>query len=228
MSGLVPGGRRITVLVVDDHGLFRKGLAALLGRRGITVLGEASDGRAGIEQACALDPDVVLMDVDMPACNGIEATGAILDRMPDARVLLLTVADDEWHAFSAIKAGAGGSVRKTAPPDELFDAIDRVMRGEPVIPRHMAARVLDEFSAMAKGAPRVHPGAQALTRREEEILCHLVDGASNEELGVALDLSEQTVATHLRTILEKLRLSNRTPGPFYVQRRGLEVAAPSH
>jgi two-component system NarL family response regulator len=179
--------RRMTALVVDDHTVFRQGLVDILGSYGVTVLGEASDGRSGIEEALRLAPDVILMDVDMPTCNGIDATRAITGRMAEARVLMMTTPDDNGNLISAVAAGAKGYVLKTGEVGELIEAIDRVMDGAAVIPPHMAARLLDEFVTMIIGRQSFGRGAsRSLTRREEDILCQLVNGASNEDIAAAL------------------------------------------
>ncbi|MFZ5863823.1 MAG: response regulator [Nitrospirota bacterium] len=227
MSETVDADRPITALVVDDHTLLRKGLVDLLRDRGIKVLGEASDGRAGIEQAVKLHPDVILMDVNMPACDGIEATRAIHERLPDVRVLILTVSDTDENLFAAVKAGATGYVLKNVDPDELVAAIERVMKGEAVIPHQMASRFLQEFASLASGRVAQMPGAaQSLTTREEEILRQLANGATNKEIANILSISEHTVKIHLKSILRKLHMSNRTQAAIYAQRHGLVAAAP--
>jgi DNA-binding NarL/FixJ family response regulator len=219
--------RPITALVVDDHTLLRKGLVDLLQDRGIKVLGEASDGRAGIEQAVRLNPDVILMDVNMPACSGIEATRTIHERLPDARVLMLTVSDSDENLFAAVKAGAKGYVLKNVDPDELVAAIDRVMKGDAVIPHQMASKFLQEFASLANGRVSPMAGAtQTLTSREEEILCQLSNGAANKEIANTLSISEHTVKIHMKNILKKLHMSNRTQAAIYAQRHGLVAAAP--
>jgi DNA-binding NarL/FixJ family response regulator len=227
MSPTPSTDRTITALVVDDHTLLRKGLVDLLRDRGIKVLGEASDGRAGIEQAARLKPDVILMDVNMPGCGGIEATRAIHERVPDARVLMLTVSEDDENLFAAVKAGAKGYVLKNVDPDELVAAIERVMKGEAVIPHQMASKFLQEFASLANGRISQMAGAsQALTTREEEILCQLSNGATNKEIANTLSISEHTVKIHLKNILKKLHMSNRTQAAIYAQRHGLVAATP--
>lgn len=225
MNAPLSSDRPVTALVADDHTLLRKGLVGLLQDRGITVLGEASDGRAAIEQAARLNPDVILMDVNMPACNGIEATRAIHERMPDARVLMITVSDSDENLFAAVKAGAKGYVLKNVDPDELVSAIERVMKGEAVIPHQMASKFLQEFALLANGRISQTSGAsQALTAREEEILCQLADGSTNKEIANTLAISEHTVKIHLKNILKKLHMSNRTQAAIYAQRHGLVSA----
>ncbi|MEO5657470.1 MAG: response regulator transcription factor [Nitrospiria bacterium] len=218
----------VTVLVVDDHTLFRKGLVNLLRDRGLHVVGEAADGRAGIEQAVRLAPDVVLMDLNMPACNGIEATRAIHERLPEARILMLTVSEEDENLFAAIKAGAKGYLVKNIDPDELVTAIDRVMAGDAVIPHHLAAKLLTEFAAMANSRVISPSGdANGLTNREVEILRHLSTGAANKEIANALSISDHTVKIHLKNILQKLHLCNRTQAAIYAQRHGLVAAGPA-
>ncbi len=214
-----------TVLIVDDHTLFRKGLVNLLRDRELTVVGEASDGRAGIEQAIRLVPDVILMDINMPACSGIEATRAIHERLPDARILMLTISEEDEDLFAAIKAGAKGYLLKNIDPDELVAAIEQVTAGEAVIPHHLAAKFLAEFATMANSRV-MSPGGDAsgLTEREVEILRHLSTGAANKEIANALSISEHTVKIHLKNILKKLHMSNRTQAAIYAQRRGLVAA----
>jgi len=219
----------VSVLVVDDHTLFRKGLVNLLQDRGLKVVGEATDGRAGIEEALRLAPDVVLMDVNMPGCNGIEATRSIRERLPDARILMLTVSDEDDNLFNAVKAGARGYLLKNVDPDELVGAIERVMNGEAVIPHQMASQFLSEFASMAQG--RVSPSAgpsHVLTAREEEILRELANGSSNKEIANVLAISEHTVKIHLKNILKKLHMNNRTQAAIYAQRHGLVSALPSN
>ena len=212
----------MTVLVADDHALFRKGLVNLLRDRELCVVGEASDGRTAIELALHAVPDIVLMDVNMPGCSGIEATRIIHERLPETRILMLTVSEDAEDLFEAIKAGAMGYALKTIDPDELVDAIGRVMAGEAVIPQRLAAKFLSEFATMANS--RTMPSerrSNVLTDREQEVLQQLSTGASNKEIANALSISEHTVKIHLKNILKKLHLSNRTQAAIYAQRQGL-------
>lgn len=218
--------RPITVLVVDDHTLLRKGLVGLLQDRGVTVLGEASDGRGAIEQAARLNPDVILMDANMSACSGIEPVRAIRERMPDARVLMISVSDNDENLFAAVKAGAKGYVLKSVEPDELVSAIERVMEGEAVIPHEMVSKFLQEFALLANGrVPPTSGASRALTAREEEILCQLADGSANRAIANTLSISEHTVKIHLKNILKKLNMNNRTQAAIYAQRHGLVATA---
>lgn len=220
----------VKVLVVDDHTLFRKGIINLLqAQSGIEVVGEAKDGREGIALARQLRPDVILMDVQMPGCNGIEATGAIRQELPEARIIMLTVSEQDEDLFSAIKAGARGYLLKSVEPDHLLKAIDLLMKGEAVIPHNMASKLLTEFSAIAnKPASKTDASGdyQLLTNREKEILQTLSNGASNKEIANALNISEHTVKIHLKNILKKLQVNNRLQAAVYAHRQGLVSGAP--
>jgi len=220
----------IKVLVVDDHTLFRKGIIHLLQQQnGIEVMGEARDGREGIERARQLKPDVILMDVQMPECNGIEATEAIRQELPDCRIIMLTVSEQDEDLFAAIKAGARGYLLKNVEPDQLLKSIALLMKGEAVIPHNMASKLLTEFSAMAKQpALKADPSRdyQPLTTREKEILQTLSGGASNKEIANALNISEHTVKIHLKNILKKLHVNNRLQAAIYAHQRGLVSDSP--
>jgi DNA-binding NarL/FixJ family response regulator len=215
----------IRVLVVDDHTLFRKGIVSLLQQRsGIEVVGEARDGQEGIALAKEHLPDIILMDVQMPECNGIRATEAIRELLPDARIIMLTVSEQDEDLFAAIKAGARGYLLKSVEPDHLLKSIDLLMRGEAVIPHHMASKLLSEFSALSKQpAPATDPGGKyrSLTNREKEILQTLAGGASNKEIGNTLHISEHTVKIHLKNILKKLHVNNRIQAAIYAHQQGL-------
>lgn len=220
----------VKVLVVDDHTLFRKGIINLLQQQsGIEVVGEAKDGREGIALAKQLLPDIILMDVQMPECNGIQATEAIRQEFPDIRIIMLTVSEQDEDLFSAIKAGARGYLLKSVEPDHLLKAIDLLMKGEAVIPHNMASKLLTEFSAMAKQPVSKADSSgdyQPLTNREKEILQTLSGGATNKEIGNTLNISEHTVKIHLKNILKKLHVNNRIQAAVYAHRQGLVADAP--
>jgi two-component system nitrate/nitrite response regulator NarL len=221
----------VKVLVVDDHTLFRKGIIHLLQQRsGIEVVGEAKDGREGIALAKQLLPDIILMDVQMPECNGIQATEAIHQDLPDVRIIMLTVSEQDEDLFSAIKAGARGYLLKSIEPDHLLKSIDLLMKGEAVIPHTMASKLLTEFSAISKKpAPAADSSGdyQPLTKREKDILQTLAGGATNKEIGTALNISEHTVKIHLKNILKKLHMNNRIQAAVYAHQQGLVAAAPA-
>ncbi|MBI3995033.1 MAG: response regulator transcription factor, partial [Nitrospirae bacterium] len=220
----------VKVLVVDDHTLFRKGIIHLLQQQnGIEVVGEAKDGREGIALSKQLRPDVILMDVQMPECNGIQATEAIHEEHPDTRIIMLTVSEQDEDLFAAIKAGARGYLLKSVDPDHLLKSIDLLMKGEAVIPHNMASKLLTEFSAIAKKPASAADAAgdcQPLTSREKEILQTLAGGASNKEIGHALNISEHTVKIHLKNILKKLHMNNRIQAAVYAHQQGLVADAP--
>ncbi len=220
----------VKVLVVDDHTLFRKGIINLLQQQnGIEVVGEAKDGREGITLAKQLLPDVILMDVQMPECNGIQATEAIHEERPDSRIIMLTVSEQDEDLFSAIKAGARGYLLKSVEPDHLLKAIDLLMKGEAVIPHTMASKLLTEFSTMAKQPVSKADASgdyRPLTNREKEILQTLSGGATNKEIGNTLNISEHTVKIHLKNILKKLHVNNRIQAAVYAHQQGLVTDTP--
>jgi DNA-binding NarL/FixJ family response regulator len=213
----------VKVLVVDDHSLFRRGIVSVLqAERGIEVVGEASDGLEAIERAESLSPDVILMDIQMPRCNGLEATRTIRERMPQTEILILTVSDKEAHLFEAIKFGAKGYLLKNAEPGELVKAIFHIARGEAIVSPEMASRLLGEFATSRKQEDRRgHAPELAPSEREKEVLQLVAEGKTNREIAEALFISENTVKTHLKNILDKLHLKNRSQAAAYATRLGL-------
>jgi two-component system nitrate/nitrite response regulator NarL len=206
------------ILLVDDHALMRKGLAALLASRpGFRVVGEASDGLEAIELARKTMPDLILMDVHMPRCTGPEATQAITREMPHVKVVMLTVSDEDRDLFEAIKSGAQGYLLKNLEPEQLFELLERTQRGEAALSRSMMARILDEF----QHPDQAQAGQEELTERELEVLRLVVEGATNSEIGEALVITENTVKMHLRNILAKLHLQNRIQAAVYAVRKGI-------
>jgi DNA-binding NarL/FixJ family response regulator len=209
----------IRVLVVDDHELFRRGVSSILrAHAGFEVVGEAEDGAAAVRMYRETSPDVVITDIHMPVLDGLEATRQIKQLDPQARILMLTATDADDALLEAMKAGALGYVVKTASPPVVIEAIGRVRNGEPVIPGHLAVRIIHELSLgqNKKAAPEV----DALTEREIEVLQLLSTGASNREIGTRLYISENTVRNHVRNILEKLHLHNRVQAAAYALREG--------
>jgi DNA-binding NarL/FixJ family response regulator len=184
----------------------------------VEVVAEAENGRVAVRKAREYRPDVVLMDINMPVCDGLKATRQIKVDHPDIRILILTVTDTEEMLFEAIKSGASGYVLKNATPALLIDSVKRVSAGEPVIPGNLAMRIITEFSRPAEG--KGTPVVDQLTDREVEVLRHLSTGASNREIAKALFISENTVRNHVRSILEKLHLANRVQAAAYAVREG--------
>lgn len=210
------------ILLVDDHVLFRKGVAALLApRQDMQVVGEAGDGLEAIEAARRLMPDVILMDIGMPNCDGLAATRCIKREMPHVKIIMLTVSDDDQHLFEAIKCGAQGYLLKNLEPDQLHNMLESISRGEAPLSGVIAARILKEFTQSDSGTVRDAELVDQLTPREIEILELVVDGKTNREIASALVISENTVKIHLRNILEKLHLQNRIQAAVYAVRQGL-------
>jgi len=215
------------VLLVDDHLLFRKGLAALLATRdGVEVVGEAGDGSEVLDIALAVRPDVVLMDIQMPLCNGVQATRVLRESLPETKILILTVSDEDADLFDAIKAGAHGYLLKNVPPDILVQAIFGVVRGEAPMSGAVASKLLREFSR-AWSAPAAPPSGSDLSQREREILQLVASGASNKDIARQLVVTEGTVKNHLHNILGKLHLRNRAEAAAYAARQGL-ITPPDH
>jgi DNA-binding NarL/FixJ family response regulator len=212
----------LRILLVDDHVLFRKGIASLLnGHEGFTIVGEANDGIEAVTLAEQTFPDAILMDVNMPRQNGIETVKIIKREMPHINIVMLTVSEDDNDLFEAIKSGAKGYLLKNLEPPELYGMLDRLRQGEAAISGSMAAKILREFrqgeSSQDSGAEPV----DELTSREIEVLEQVVTGASNKEIADTLHITENTVKIHLRNILEKLHVQNRIQAAVYAIREGL-------
>ncbi len=205
----------ITVLLVDDHFLFREGIRALLAiREEIEVVGEANNGIEAVVMAREKMPDLVLMDVRMPVMGGVEGTRLIKSEMPSVQIVMLTASDEDSDLFGAIKAGAQGYILKNTPSDELVKQLQGVMNGEAPISGLMATKILAEF-----GSPSTHKESfpeERLTEREEEVLLLIKEGDSNKEIAEHLSITESTVKKHVRNILAKLHLRNRVEAALYV------------
>ncbi len=211
----------LRVLLVDDQLLFRKGIRALLEEaEGFEVVGEAANGAEGHERCRATTPDVVLMDVHMPVCGGIEATRRIKAERPHTKIVMLTVSDVDDDLFEAIKAGADGYLLKDLRPEELFEMLRGVMRGETPISPPIAGKLLGEFRKGTWRETKQGAGSE-LTVREKEILQFVADGLSNQEIAAKLYIVEGTVKNHLHNILEKLHLQNRVQAAAFAIREGL-------
>lgn len=211
----------LRILLVDDHILFRKGLARLLDAQpDFQVVGEASDGAEGVEKARALRPDVVLMDLRMPVCDGLEATRQIKRELPSVRVVVLTVSEDDQDFLAAIRCGADGYLVKSMRPEALFQELRGLAQGETPLSRTMTGKLLRQ---VARAAPAPLPSAQpdSLSERERQVLVLLAEGLSNEEIAEALGIAENTVRNHVRNILEKLGLKNRVQAAVYAVRQGM-------
>ena len=214
----------LKVLVVDDHSLFRQGITAVLANQeNLEVMGEAADGLEAVEKAREINPDVILMDLNMPRCSGLEAIQALQAEMPEINVLVLTVSEMETDLFAAMKFGAKGYLLKKAEPEELIHAIFHIAQGGAIVSPLMATKLLTEFKDLSTGVEK-EPAQKVeadLSPREGEVLQLVSQGATNKEIADSLFISENTVKTHLRNIMEKLHLANRSQAAAYAIKRGL-------
>ncbi len=212
----------LRILLVDDHVLFRRGIAALLAtRQNLQVVGEAVDGLEAIVAARELIPDLILMDIHMPKCDGLEATRRITKELPHVKIVMLTVSDDDQNLFEAIKSGAHGYLLKDLEPYQLFDLLDSISRGETPLSGAMATKIYNEFTQPIQGSTKKQETGEELTNREIEILQLIVEGMTNKEIASTLVISENTVKIHLRNILLKLHLKNRIQAAVHAVRQGI-------
>lgn len=212
----------VRVLLVDDHALFREGLGMIIASQpDLLVVGEASDGLEACIKAAALKPDLVLMDIQMPGMDGIEATRRIKKEVPTATIVMLTVRDDEEKLFDAIKSGAQGYLLKQMQSKELIDMVRRALAGEVAIPPRLAGRMLEEFRRLSQLEPREESEMTSLTSRELDVLNQVAQGRTDKEIALILSLSIHTVKTHLRSILAKLQVSGRKEAVQMAKGKGL-------
>jgi DNA-binding NarL/FixJ family response regulator len=218
------GTEPIRVVVVDDHALFRRGLQMVLGAEDdIEVVGEASDGTEALKVAAETTPDIVLMDVRMPRRGGIDATMAIKDAVPSAKIIMLTISDEEGDLFDAIKAGAMGYLLKEISIEEVASAVRAVFTGQSLISPSMASKLLNEFATMVRKDDdrQQQVPTPRLTDREMEVLKLVAKGMNNRDIAKKLFISENTVKNHIRNILEKLQLHSRMEAVVYAVREKL-------
>lgn len=211
---------RLRVLIADDHILFRDGLRALLtAAPEMELVGEASTGEEAVALAAELQPDVVLMDVQMPGLSGVEATRRIVAASPHIRVLMVTMFDDDRTVFSAMRAGARGYVLKGASYAEMLRAIGAVGSGEAIFSPGVAVRLVEYFAQMQPKAPA--PAFPELSDREREILDQMAQGRTNAEIASRLTLSPKTVRNHVSNVLSKLQVVDRTEAAIKAREAGL-------
>jgi DNA-binding NarL/FixJ family response regulator len=210
----------LRVLIADDHPLFRNGMRALLEADLDTeVVGEATTGEEAIEMAATLQPDVILMDLQMPRMSGIEATRSILHTSPHIRILVVTMYEDDHSVFTAMRAGARGYLLKGASPDEVLRAIAAVGSGEAIFSPSIATRLIDFFANLQPTAlPQALP---ELTEREHEILTLLAQGLSNAAIAKQLGLSAKTVSNYVSNIFSKLQVADRAQAMLRARQAGL-------
>lgn len=210
----------LRVLIADDHPLFRSGMRALLGAEPeIEVVGEARTGDDALELAAALQPDVILMDLQMPGIGGIEATRRILHTSPHIRILVVTMFEDDQSVFAAMRAGARGYILKGANPDDILRAIQAVGKGEAIFSPPIATRLIDFFAGLQ---PTLLPHAlPELTDREQEILTLIAQGQSNAAIAKQLALSPKTVANYVSNIFSKLQVADRAQAMLRARQAGL-------
>jgi two-component system NarL family response regulator len=217
-----PRSEAIRVIIVDDQELFRRGLTMLLAvEDDIEVVGEASDGIAATELAVGSVPDVVLLDVRMPKGSGIDACSSIKSAVPSAKIIMLTVSDEEADLYEAVKNGASGYLLKDASIDEVAQAVRVVADGQSLISPSMATKLLEEFKQISSPGRRNDLMVPRLTDRELEVLRLVARGLSNRDIAKKLFISENTVKNHVRNILDKLQLHSRMEAVMYALREKL-------
>jgi DNA-binding NarL/FixJ family response regulator len=203
------------VLVADDHSLFRDGIVSLLEAAGFEVVGQVGDGRAAVEAALRLSPDLVLLDLAMPELSGLEALAQIHQALPATPIVMLTMSDDDADVLAAIKAGARGYLLKSLNAEEFFAMLEGLERGEAAMTRQTTANLMRGLTSPV-GLP-----IGSLTPREFELLRLVAKGMPNKTIALALSVSENTVKYHLKSILQKLNAGNRTEAVTEAIRRGL-------
>lgn len=210
------------LLLVDDHPIFLSGLVNLLSGRGLEVAGTASDGFEALAQARALRPDLVLMDIEMPHCNGLAATRLIKAEMPDVRIVILTASSDSEDLFDAIRAGASGYLLKTQDTASFFGSLLEVEHGEVALAPGIAQRVMAEFARLVEPRLAGEPALNPLTPRQTQILELVCLGLSYREIGTQLGLTERTVKYHMGEIVNELHLRNRSEVIAYARAHGFD------
>ena len=215
------------LLLVDDHSLFLQSLKVLLSTKGYEVVGTASNGVEALKQARLLSPDLILMDIEMPGCDGLAATRLIKAEMPQIKIVMLTVSATDENLFEAIKSGASGYLLKSQSADRFLEMVAQIERGGAALPPELAVRLLDEFARQAQHVEQpVQEAPSDLSARQLEILALIAQGQTYAQAAAVLHLSEATVRYHMGQILERLHLTNRAQVIAYAARHGLAHSRP--
>ena len=210
------------VLLADDHALFREGLAGIIGAQpDMQVVGEANDGLEAFVKAQELKPDLILMDVQMPGMDGIEAVRQIKQVLPETIIVMLTVRGDAEMLFEALKNGAQGYLLKDIQSQYMLEMLRGALRGEAALSPNLAGRVLSEFRRLSKGGASEKEDDGGLTEREQQVLLQASKGATDKEIAAALNISLNTVKTHIRNILSKLHVRTRREATRAAQAKGI-------
>ncbi|WP_035052762.1 response regulator [Andreprevotia chitinilytica] len=212
----------IRILLIDDHTLFRSGLRQLLQRQSdFEIVAEAADGLEGVKRAKVHRPDVILLDLNMPGLSGLETLQLLVEEVPEAAVVILTVSEEAEELAEALRQGARGYLVKNIEVETLVSSIRRAASGEPVIADNMTAKLVAQFRAQGVAAAPAHAEHEKLTPREREIMACLARGESNKEIARHLDVAESTVKIHVQNILKKLNLTSRVQVAVYAVENGL-------
>ena len=213
---------KVRVLLADDHALFREGIHSLLeDQDDIEIVGEAEDGLQAAKLASQLNPTVILMDINMPVVDGVEATRMILGQNEDIGIIILTMYPQDEHVFEALRAGAKAYLLKDTRSKKLLEVIRAVHKGQAVIDPEMTNRLLSEFRRVTGKKEQKQPKIQSLTDQEQKILTLVAGGASNKDIATELDLSERTIKNYLSVIFQKLQVNNRTEAAIRAVKDGL-------
>ncbi|HUH98509.1 MAG TPA: response regulator transcription factor [Anaerolineales bacterium] len=213
---------RASILLVDDHELFREGLEAILGAQSdMQIVGVANDGLEALVKARELKPDLILMDVQMPGMDGLEATRRIKQILPETIIVMLTVRNDDEKLFEALKNGAQGYLLKDIRSQEMLTMLRGALRGEAALSPSLAGRVLTEFRRLSRSSRLGDEEAANLTEREQQVLLHVSHGAPDKEIAETLNISLNTVKTHIRNILAKLQVNTRREAAKVARDKGL-------
>jgi DNA-binding NarL/FixJ family response regulator len=208
----MPGETSIRLLIADDHALIRAGLRKILSlQEGLEVVGEAPDGEVAYTLTGELTPDIILMDINMPNVNGIEATRRIKTDFPQVGIIALTIHDDEEYVFELVKAGVSAYILKDIESESLVETIRAVFRGETVFHPRITQKLLGEFQRITKKSQET----EQLSRREQDVLRLIARGKSNREIGEELYISEKTVKNHITNIFRKIEVTDRTQAALY-------------